>query len=138
MIFDTTYPNPETVEEINKLVGRPFGFKEIWKMGSIGSKRMRIVDQSKKFLEFVNHNNDTVNASIALRPRGVLVSVNRNYKNLSWAIPFYKLVIYKTEVLSVHADGQFLKLKIGDKQTRTFIRKILMQKEEYLRNFSPE
>lgn len=132
MIADTTYFNKEIRDKINAKLGKPFSPFNVIKIGTIGSSRMIIEEASPAFDSLTKLNLDLTHASIGLRPNGILVILSKSYKNLAWAISYHHLTIYKTDVLSIHAEGQFLKLKLKKKQNLKFISKILEYKQKYL------
>ena len=128
MIYHTTSHDPDINEEISRTLGPPFGFREIFRIGTVGSSRMRVAQYSSSFKKIVEQTSDCAIASIGLRPKGILVSISKNDRNMCWTIPYYRLSIYKTELLSIHAEGQFLKLELRGKQNHKFIQKILEHK----------
>mgnify|MGYP000924348591 CR=1 FL=1 len=133
MIFDTTYYSKEIKEEIDLTLGKPFSPINVIKIGVIGSSRMIIDSNSSGFDKLVKLNTDLTHASIGLRPKGILVILAKSYKNLSWVIPYHHLSIYKTDVLSIHSAGEFLKLRLNGKQNMKFISKVLYRKLNYLK-----
>lgn len=132
MIADTTYFSKQIRDEINNMLGKPFSPIDVIKIGTIGSSRMIVNESSEKFKPLTDLNMDLTHASIGLRPKGILVILSKSYKNLSWAIPYHHLSIYKTDVLSIHANGQFLKLKMKKKQNMKFLSKLLQYKSNYM------
>jgi hypothetical protein len=132
MIFDTTYFSKEIKKQIDSALGKPFSPFSVIKIGVIGSSRMMIKSSSPGFDSLVKANLDLTYANIGLRPNGIIVILSKSYKNLSWVIPYHHLSIYKTDVLSIHAAGEFLKLKINDNQNMKFINKVLDRKIKYL------
>lgn len=132
MIANTTYYDKKTNDEITTIVGKPFSPIEVIKVGTIGSSRMMIEEYSQAFKSFIEFNLDITYASIGLRPKGIIVSISKSYKNLSWAIPYHHLSIYKTNVLSIHAHGEFLKLKIKKKQNKKLLEKLIDYRIKYL------
>lgn len=132
MIADTTYFDEEVHDEINEKLGKPYSFREILKLGAIGSSRMIVDECSSEFYDWVNRNQDLTQASIELRPKGILVVLAKSYHNLSWAIPYHFLNLVKTDFLSIHAEGHFLKLRLRKDQNRKFLIKLIQQRLKYL------
>jgi hypothetical protein len=130
MLFDTSIKNKEVKEEINRFVGRPFHLLDMFKIGSIGSSRMEVVQYSKLFAGVMSKSKQAVFANIALRPKGIVVVLNIRLSNYSWVIPYHHLSIFKTDVLSIHSQGEVLKLKLQGKQNHQLIQKILQLKED--------
>ena len=111
MILETTHTNKDHTERINNLVGKPFGLMQSLKMKGIGSKRMMIADVSPNMKQYLNVIDDVNYANLELRPVGVLIRINKGLKNFTWVIPYYQLVIYKTNGSSIHAQGKFIQFK---------------------------
>ena len=133
MILDSTYTNKENKLLIIDLVGKPFSFLEAIKMKGIGSKRMIINDVSPNLKSYINKVSDANYANIELRKKGILIHINKGLKNFTWAIPYYQLVIYKTNGSSIHAQGRFIHFKnnITFKENKSFFSKMLDEKIKY-------
>jgi hypothetical protein len=133
MIVDTTYSNKKTNQLINDLVGKPYSLFEIFKMRGIGSKRMIIEEASPNFQTYLNSISDPTYANLELRPNGLLIRINKGLRNFTWVIPFYQLVIYKTNGSSIHAQGKFIHFKnnITFKENKWFFDKLLDKKVEF-------
>ncbi|WP_372754454.1 hypothetical protein [Mariniflexile sp.] len=141
MVLNSTYKNKKQEELINDLVGKPFGLLRALKMGGIGSKRLIIDTVSAKMEHYINTVSDITYANIELRPIGILIRINKGLKNFTWVIPYYQLVIYKTNGCSIHAQGQFVHFKnnINFKENKAFFTKMLDEKVKYdsQHNFYP-
>lgn len=133
MILDTTYSNKSNNQLINDLVGKPFTLFEVFKMKGIGSKRMVIDDVSPNLKPYVNDISDITYANLELRPNGLLVRINKGLKNYTWVIPFYHLVIYRSNGSSIHAQGKFIHFKntINFKENKGFFKKLFSKKIEF-------
>lgn len=133
MVLDTTYTNKEHTELINDLVGKPFGLMQSFKMKGIGSKRMIIEDTSPNMKQYVNLISDVNYANLELRPIGILIRINKGLKNFTWVIPYYQLVIYKTNGSSIHAQGRFIHFRNNKtfKENKAFFNKLLDEKVKY-------
>lgn len=138
MILDTTYTNKEHNELINDLVGKPFGMMQSIKMKGVGSKRMIIEDISPNMRQYLNVVDDVNYANLELRPLGVLVRINKGLKNFTWVIPYYQLVIYKTNGSSIHAQGRFIHFRNNTtfKENKVFFDKLLEKKVKYDRQYN--
>lgn len=128
MIYDTSIKNKEVTKEINRLVGKPYTLLDIIKIGAIGSSRMEIIEYSKLFNKVMAWDKQAVFANIGMRPNGIVVVINVRLSNYSWVIPYNYLSIFKTDILTVHGQGEFLKFKIQSEQNDKLIKKILDQK----------
>ena len=137
MILDTTYSNKSNDQLINDLVGQPYTFLESFKMKGIGSKRMIIDAASPNFKNYLNATEDVTYASLELRPKGLLVRINKGLNNYTWVVPFYHLVIYKTNGSSIHAQGKFIHFKnnITFKENKSFFDKLLSLKVTFEKQY---
>ena len=131
MIYYTSYYDPDVQDEIIRTLGAPYKLKDLFKYGAVGSSRMTINEYSTAFKKLIESTSDFAVASIALRPKGIMVTISKRDQNILWVIPFYRLTIYKTEVLSIHAEGHFLKLQLKQAQNKKFIKKILEHKIKF-------
>ena len=137
MIISTTHTNKEARELTNDLIGLPFSFFQSLKMGGIGSKRMIIEETSQNFHQYINKVSDINYANIELRPEGIIILLNKGLSNFSWIIPYRQLVIYKTDRLSIHAQGKYICFKnnILYKENKKFISKMIMLKTLHQEKF---
>lgn len=133
MILNSTYKNKEDKQILEDLVGSPFSFLESLKMKGIGSKRMIIKNVSPNLKHLMNLVSDINYANIELRKNGILIYINKGLKNFTWAIPYYQLVIYKTNGASIHAQGKFIHFINNKmfKENKVFFSKMLDEKIKY-------
>lgn len=132
MLVQTTYPDKKIIEQINLAVGNSFSFIQILKIGSIGSQRMKVTENSPTFTPIITKDFNAVWANISLRPKGIIVIINSRLSQYSWIIPFYKLSIIKSNELVIHAEGEFLKLAIeSDASISRFVSKIISRKNQF-------
>ena len=133
MILDSTHPNKEHKKIIEDLVGKPFSFFQSVKMKGVGSKRMIIEDVSPNLKQYMNKIDDLNYANIELRTEGILIYINKGLKNYTWIIPYYQLVLYKTNGTSIHAQGRFIHFRNNRtfKENKPFFDKLLNEKVTY-------
>ncbi|TNJ42453.1 hypothetical protein KFZ70_14870 [Tamlana fucoidanivorans] len=133
MILNSTFYNKEEKQILKDLVGDSFSFFESIKIGGIGSKRMIINDVSPNLKPYINKVADINYANIELRKKGILIYINKGLKNFTWAIPFFQLVIYKTNGSSIHAQGKFINFLNNKtfKENKKFFTKLMDLKTEY-------
>ena len=133
MLVETTYDNKENKELINDLVGKPFSLLQSIKMNGIGSKRMIVDDVSPNMNSVINAVSDINYANIELRPKGILILINKGLKNFTWIIPYYHLVMYKVNGSSIHAQGRFIHFKNNKtfKENKSFFNKLMDYKIKY-------
>ena len=138
MILDTTYSSKEHNELINDLVGRPFTLLQSFKMKGISSKRMIIEDASPNFQPYFNIISDVNYANLEMRPNGILVRINKGLQTFTWVIPYYHLVIYKTNGSSIHAQGKYLHFRnyITFKENKAFFDKLLLSKINFDKQYN--
>lgn len=132
MLYDTSVRDKDIEKEINTFVGSPYNVIDIFfkKKGRIGSSRMEVVEYSKLFDKVMSKRKQAVFANIGLRPNGIIVVLNIRLSNYSWVIPYRYLSIFKTDILVIHGQGEFLKFKIKGDQNKKIIAKILKIKNE--------
>lgn len=133
MILNTTYSSKENKELINDIVGKAFTFFQSLKLKGVGSKRMIINEVSPNLDMVINKVSDVNYANIELRPKGVLIHINKGLQNFSWAIPYYQLVIYKTNGSSIHAQGKFIHFRNSKtfRENKSFFDKLFNEKIKF-------
>ncbi|WP_298761734.1 hypothetical protein [uncultured Psychroserpens sp.] len=138
MILDSTHSNKEHKKIIIDLIGKPFSFFEALKMKGIGSKRMIIEDVSPNMTQYLNKVSDINYANIEMRSHGILIYINKGLKNFTWIIPYYQLVIYKTNGTSIHAQGKYIHFRNSKtfKENKQFFDKLLQAKVNYDEQFN--
>ena len=133
MILDSTYSNKNHKQLIIDLIGKPYSFLEALKLGGVGSKRMIIENVSPNLKQYMNQVDDINYANIEMRSGGILIYINKGLRNFTWVIPYYQLVIYKTDGASIHAQGHFIHFKNNTmlKDNKTFFGRLLYEKVSY-------
>lgn len=133
MILETTYTDKENDQIINDLVGKNYSLLQMIKLKGIGSKRMIIDEVSPNLKPYLNKVSSLNYANIELRPHGILVRINQGLKNYAWVIPFFHLVLYKTNGASIHAQGKFIRFRNNQtfKENRSFFNKLLNEKVKH-------
>jgi hypothetical protein len=133
MILNTTQHNADHKQIIADLIGNSFSLVQKLKLGGVGSKRMIVDDVSPNMKSMINLVSDINYANIELRSKGIIVMINKGLKNFTWVIPYYQLVIYKTNGSSIHAQGRFIHFKNSKtfKENKKFFDKLLDEKIKY-------
>ncbi|MDA7707158.1 hypothetical protein N9A47_00660 [Flavobacteriaceae bacterium] len=133
MVLDTTYYNKEHKELFDNFVGKPYTFFEAIKRRGVGSKRMIVDMVSPNLNPILNTVSDLNYANIEMRKNGILVHITKGHKNFTWAIPFYHLVLYKTDGMSIHAQGKFIHFKKSKNfyENKNFLRSLLKEKVQF-------
>ena len=133
MILNTTHHNSDHKQIIADLIGNSFSLVQKLKLGGIGSKRMIVDEVSPNMQSMMNSVSDINYANIELRPKGILIMINKGLKNFTWIVPYYQLVIYKTNGSSIHAQGRFIHFKNSKtfKENKKFFDKMLDEKVKF-------
>ena len=92
-------------------MGKPYSLIQAIKRRGVGSKRMIVDKVSPNLNSILNTVSDLNYANIEMRKNGILIHIPKGLKNFTWAIPFYHLVLYKTDGMSIHAQGKFIHFK---------------------------
>ena len=135
MICDYSQRLPDDTFKIDKLIGEPFSLKERIKMRGNGSPRF-IIEKASENLEEKLTTFDAINyGSVELRPNGIIIHFKNNLVHYIWAIPYYKLTLYRADYESFHADGDFISFSRDrlEKKHRTFIEKLHNYRMDYLK-----
>jgi len=137
MLLETTYRNKKNKKLINDMVGKPFSLLSSFKLNGIGSKRMIIEDVSPSLKKYLNTVSDINYGSIELRPIGILIAINKGLQNFTWVIPYYQFYLYKTNGISIHAQGKFVHFKNNrtHQENTSFFKKLIRLKTEYDQRF---
>ena len=140
MILDTTITNRDNNNLIKDLVGKPFSLFKWLTFKETSCKNLVINEVSPNFIDYFNNSSD-IKANLELRPYGVIVKFQIALKNYSWVIPFYHLAIYKTNGISIHANGRFIHFKNNKslKKNKSFFNTLLdfKAKSEFQYSFTP-
>ena len=133
MLCENTYRNDKITQQINDLIGKPYSFFKSIQMGGTGSQRMMIDEVSNHFKNMI-HPSDINYGSLEIRPNGIIFHISKGLQRFVWVIPYYKLVIFKSTTLSIHADGMFIKIKKTQISTKnnSFISKIIDLKSKQI------
>ena len=133
-LYNITYKNKETEQEINAEMGKPFGLIEKLRLGGIGSRRMIIENFSEDLKNLALKVSGIQYANIELRPNGVIIHINQGIYTHAWTIPYFRLSIFNGDFFTVHGGGshiQFNKEKSW-KENKEFLQKIVKLKSEFV------
>jgi len=133
MILDSTHPNKKHKQIIEDLIGKPFSFFEAFKRKGIGSKRMIVTEVSPNMQQYINQIHDITYANIEMRTSGIVLYINKGLKNFTWIIPYYQLVLYRTNGASIHAQGKYVQFKESKtfRENKAFFAKLLEEKVKF-------
>lgn len=132
MLLNVSYSDKKITKKIDAEVGKPFPLKERWKMGGIGSPKLKIVEASMEIRNLLILDNNVDYCNIEMRPKGIIVGFRSLLESYALIIPYYKLTIYKGNlaVYSVYRDNYFIKVEADTKAVQKFFRKLLDYKTD--------
>ena len=133
MVLDTTYYNKEHKQLFDNFVVNPYTFIQALKRRGVGSKRMIVDKVSPNLKSILNTVSDLNYANIEMRKNGILIHITKGLKNFTWAIPFYHLVLYKSDGISIHAQGKFIHFKKSKSfyENKNFLRSLMEEKVQF-------
>jgi len=139
VIYNLTYTSPELNQQINQLVGNPYGLFSKIRWQGIGSERL-IVTDALGYLRDLFQGRFVQNfASIEQRPGGIIIRIRHGLEVYGVVIPYGKLTIYKNnpEALNIHFDGQKLTLRhYHERRVKpVFISALLKAKAAYFNEY---
>lgn len=131
MILDSSYLSKDDKTLIEAKVGPPFGLLRRFKNGGVGSYKMTVDVLSMGFNQ-IRDNANTVYCNIELRPRGIIVHINQHGTRFSWVIAYHHLAVYSSKLFSIHAEGEFLKIRkdASFPLNKKFVDKMMCYKSE--------
>jgi hypothetical protein len=94
--------------QIDELLGQAPSRLTIWNRNK-GKGIFNVYTCSANFNTFFGEEKPTY-VEIEARSKGIWLSIKSPSQEIGWAIPYYQLVIYKTGVFSIHAQGQYVKV----------------------------
>ncbi len=133
MIVEVTHQDKQTIKQIDAFIGKPFGFLTALKMGGIGSKRMTIQSVSSQLEHTQNSTPEIKYCNIELRPKGIIVRINKGLKDFAWVILYPHLSIFKSKTYNIHAQGVHMHLNLDRyyQENISFLKKLLRKKTEF-------
>ena len=128
MILNLTYYNKENNMKIDEVLGFKFNLIKSLKLKGTGSRRMIIENFSSHFSKVKSDFNDIQYANVELRPKGIVVHINKGIENYGWIIPYFRLSIFSSNFFSIHSEGAFINFNKSKSLTENkhFIRKLLL------------
>ena len=133
-LYNITYKNKETENEINVEMGKPFGLIEKLKLGGIGSRRMIIENFSEDIKNLKLKVSGIQYANIELRPNGIIVHINQGIYTHAWTIPYFRLSVFNGDFFTIHGEGSHIKFNKEKswKENKEFLQKIVKLKSEFV------
>ncbi|MEC7876889.1 MAG: hypothetical protein VYE05_02735 [Bacteroidota bacterium] len=139
MLKNISYNNLNVIDEINKLVGKPYSFLEKIKRGGVGSKKLLITKADKVIENLLILDQNINNCNIEIRSSGIIIYFRSLLETYGLIIPYYKLVVFKVSEneYTFNVDSKFVKIKIKSEKDHAFIRKIMEEKAKNTKNYIP-
>ena len=139
MLFNVSYNDRETNRKIDELVGSVYGLIERFKIGGIGSPKMRILKCDPEIEKLLALDNNVDTCNIEIRPKGIILRFRSLLESYALPIPFYKLIIYKdkTGEHSIYYDNYFLKVQDYQEPSLKFFTRVLKRKAAYFEGTQP-
>jgi len=139
MLKNISYNNLNVIDEINKLVGKPYSFLEKIKRGGVGSKKLLITKADKVIESLLILDQNINNCNIEIRSNGIIIYFRSLLETYGLIIPYYKLVVFKVSEneYTFNVDSKFVKIKIKSEKDHAFIRKIMEEKAKNTKNYIP-
>ena len=139
MLKNISYNNLNVIDEINKLVGKPYSFLEKIKRGGVGSKKLLITKADKVIENLLILDQNINNCNIEIRSSGIIIYFRSLLETYGLIIPYYKLVVFKVSEneYTFNVDSKFVKIKTKSEKDHDFIRKIMEEKAKNTKNNIP-
>ena len=139
MLKNISYNNLNIIDEINKLVGKPYSFIEKIKRGGVGSKKLLITKADKVIENLLILDQNINNCNIEIRSSGIIIYFRSLLETYGLIIPYYKLVVFKVSEneYTFNVDSKFVKIKTKSEKDHDFIRKIMEEKAKNTKNNIP-
>ena len=130
MLLNISYNDPTIKRQIEKAVGRPFLLQQRWKLGGIGSQKLKINSASIDIHNLLILDNNLKSCNLELRPLGVIVHFRSLLETYGLIIPYYKLKLYKGKAkeYSIYIDQHYMKIFADSKKDHAFFKKVGTQK----------
>ena len=130
MLLNISYNDPTIKRQIEKAVGRPFSLQQRWKLGGIGSQKLKINSASIDIHNLLILDNNLKSCNLELRPLGVIVHFRSLLETYGLIIPYYKLKLYKGKAkeYSIYIDQHYMKIFADSKKDHAFFKKVGTQK----------
>ena len=124
MLKNISYNTLNVIDEINKLVGKPYSFLEKIKRGGVGSEKLLITKADKIIENLLLLDQNINNCNIEIRSNGIIIYFRSLLETYGLIIPYYKLVVFKVSEneYTINVDSKFVKIKIKSEKDRTFIK----------------
>tara|TARA_B100001559_G_scaffold27981_1_gene21785 strand:- start:241 stop:651 length:411 start_codon:yes stop_codon:yes gene_type:complete len=132
MLLNISYNSDKNKDLISSLVGKPYSLWSLFKIGKIGSPRLKIISASNEISDLLSYDNNISWCNIELRPKGIILRFRSLLETYGLIIPYYKLTLFKSDSneYSFYCDVIKIKVVAKTKNSIDFIKKILIQKNK--------
>lgn len=127
MLLNDSYNHKEVNRKINEAVGKSYNLIERIKMKGNGSPRLEIVECSDEISKLLSLDNNFNWCYIELRPKGIIIRFRSLLETYAFVIPFWKLVIYKSDSdrFTLYHDDKFIRVKLKTKGDSKFLKRLI-------------
>jgi hypothetical protein len=133
VLKNISYNNKIIKNEIDKLVGPAFSWRQRFRMKGIGSPGFKVVRASSHIEALLAVNNRRWQCHVELRPSGIILAFRSRLETYGWIVPYRSLSILKNEdYLSLYSAQYFVKV-VWEAQSiaaNKFLMKLLTLKAE--------
>ena len=137
MLINHTAHEPDNDKTIDAMVGEEYPIVDRIMMLGTGSEKMLITACSEFFKPALSKHQESNYGSIEIRTKGIIIHLNNGQWYHVWCIPFYRLAIYQTDSLSIHAEGKMIRFQLKKNQNKSFLQKLLTEKAKYSQDQYP-
>ena len=131
MIINSHRLKKKDSKKLNEFIGKPFSVLKKIRFKGVKSKKIKIQEVSPNLRQYIEEAKTTY-GHIELRPKGILIRVNKGLQQLIWAIPYYQLYVYKTPGLNIHAQGKYILFEHDSIKPKTLSIEKKMMKQKHL------
>lgn len=111
ILKNISYNNKVIKNEIDKLVGPAFSWRERLRMKGIGSPGFKVVRASSQIEALLAVDNRRWQCHVELRPSGIILAFRSRLETYGWIVPYRSLSILKSEdYLSFYSAQYFVKV----------------------------
>lgn len=112
MIYLLSHNDKTIKNQIDTLIGKPFGLRERWLMGGNGSGGLLVMDGDDKLLACLPQDGSIRKCNIELRSGGIIVGFHKGMETYGWVVPYYMLTLFgDLNYLTLYGGPHQLKLK---------------------------
>jgi len=71
--------------------------------------------------------------NIEIRPKGIILHINKGVYTYAWTIPYFRLSIYNGDFFTLHGNGNYIQFNKEKswKENRNFLQKLIQLKSNY-------